>query len=274
MRAETAERIRRFGLFAKRTESDGEAIGNASGITSDSGSLTKYLGEMGKEFSRQMDWMKRTGESAPRTRRCPRSSARPADSGATSFSSERRTTGFVLRRSSKVGVKLPEIDYTTPVQESSGSYCSTERSAEAGGERLRAGLDAFGTELVKSQHNRAAADLLPAWRLRTIDLRTQKTISNVASCARRSAGLTTPFRRRSRRRRRRASSTRKRGLRRQGARRHPHVRGRRPRSSMRAKKLLADSVSKFSSAGWAAEFQDEAQHEIVQQKKMLSLHTM
>lgn len=62
MRAETAERIRRFGLFAKRTESEGEAAGNASGITSDSGSLTKYLGEMGKEFSRQMDWMQKAGD--------------------------------------------------------------------------------------------------------------------------------------------------------------------------------------------------------------------
>jgi hypothetical protein len=37
-------------------------MGNASGITSDSGSLTKYLGEMGKEFSRQMDWMRDAGE--------------------------------------------------------------------------------------------------------------------------------------------------------------------------------------------------------------------
>lgn len=62
MRADTAERVRRFGLFAKRTQSEAEAMGNASGVTSDSGSLTKYLGEMGKEFSRQTDWMRETGD--------------------------------------------------------------------------------------------------------------------------------------------------------------------------------------------------------------------
>lgn len=61
-RAETAEQVRRFNLLAHRTESLATAEGNASGITSDSGSLTKYLSDMTAEFGRQADWMKTTGE--------------------------------------------------------------------------------------------------------------------------------------------------------------------------------------------------------------------
>jgi hypothetical protein len=41
----------------------------------------------------------------------------------------------------------------------------------------------------------------------------------------------------------------------------------------RAKKLLVDSAAKFTSPGWAAEFQDHAQHEILQKKMKLSRFT-
>jgi hypothetical protein len=61
-RAETAEQVRRFNLLSRRTTSEATAAGNASGITSDSGSLTKYLAEMSAEFGRQADWMRAAGE--------------------------------------------------------------------------------------------------------------------------------------------------------------------------------------------------------------------
>jgi hypothetical protein len=61
-RKETAEQVRRFQLVKTRTESEATALGNASGITSDSGSLTKYLADMSKEFGKQMDWLRQSGE--------------------------------------------------------------------------------------------------------------------------------------------------------------------------------------------------------------------
>lgn len=63
MRAETAEQVRRFSVQAKHQESLAAAEGNASGITSDSGSLTTYLNGMAGEFTKQMDWMKRAGDT-------------------------------------------------------------------------------------------------------------------------------------------------------------------------------------------------------------------
>jgi hypothetical protein len=60
-RAETAEQVRRFLLLKRRTESETEALGNASGITSDSGSLTKYLSDMNAEFTKQASWMYQAG---------------------------------------------------------------------------------------------------------------------------------------------------------------------------------------------------------------------
>lgn len=62
-RKETAEQVRRFQLVKTRTESEATALGNASGITSDSGSLTTYLGAMSKEFGRQMDWLRQAGNN-------------------------------------------------------------------------------------------------------------------------------------------------------------------------------------------------------------------
>lgn len=62
-RAETAEQVRRFNVLARRTSSEAEALGNASGVTSDSGSLTTYLSAMQKEFSRQADWMQKAGDT-------------------------------------------------------------------------------------------------------------------------------------------------------------------------------------------------------------------
>lgn len=61
-RAETAEQVRRFNLIAQRTASEATALGNASGITGDSASLTTYLSAMQKEFSRQADWTKEAGD--------------------------------------------------------------------------------------------------------------------------------------------------------------------------------------------------------------------
>jgi hypothetical protein len=62
-RKETAEQVRRFQYVRDRTQSEATAVGMASGITEDSGSLTKYLADMSKEFGRQTNWMKEAGEN-------------------------------------------------------------------------------------------------------------------------------------------------------------------------------------------------------------------
>jgi hypothetical protein len=170
--------------------------------------------------------------------------------------------------------KLPEIDYTTPVQESSGSYAQLNEAQKQTANVFAQGFHAFGTELVKSQSNRAAADLLSGLENATIDLRTQKTIS----ASQLKAALGSDY-----------DSL------------PPEIKAQTTQSVLnpetgayedkdredipmfavaghifdaRSKKLLADSVSKFSSAGWAAEFQDKAAQEILQKKMNLSLHTM
>jgi hypothetical protein len=42
--------------------SHGASAGGASGITADSGSLTKYLADMSAEFTRQANWMQEAGD--------------------------------------------------------------------------------------------------------------------------------------------------------------------------------------------------------------------
>lgn len=63
MRAETMEQVRRYMLTARHQESLAAAEGNASGVTSDSASLTTYLNTMSSEYAKQADWMKRAGEA-------------------------------------------------------------------------------------------------------------------------------------------------------------------------------------------------------------------
>jgi hypothetical protein len=62
-RRETAEQVRRFSLLSSRTYSRAQAAGGASGMTADSGSLTKYLADMSSEFTKQIDWMHQAGNS-------------------------------------------------------------------------------------------------------------------------------------------------------------------------------------------------------------------
>lgn len=63
MRKETEESIRRFKLIKDRTTSEADAMAGASGITSDSGSLTKYLADMHSEFGKEIDWMREAGNA-------------------------------------------------------------------------------------------------------------------------------------------------------------------------------------------------------------------
>lgn len=64
IRAETAEMVRRFTMKSEKTISEAGALGGgASGVTSDSGSLTKTLSDMTAEFRRQADWMRQAGEA-------------------------------------------------------------------------------------------------------------------------------------------------------------------------------------------------------------------
>lgn len=62
-RKETAEMARRLMRRNNETLSTATALGAASGITSDSKSLTAYLTDMSAEFRRQADWMKQAGEA-------------------------------------------------------------------------------------------------------------------------------------------------------------------------------------------------------------------
>lgn len=61
-RQETAETIRRYGVQRRRTVSEGAAMGNASGITSDSGSLRTYLDAMNSEMLKQSGSIQRAGD--------------------------------------------------------------------------------------------------------------------------------------------------------------------------------------------------------------------
>lgn len=59
---ETSESIRRFMRYRNKTMSTADASAGASGITPDSASLTKYMADMSNEFTKQIDWMKESGD--------------------------------------------------------------------------------------------------------------------------------------------------------------------------------------------------------------------
>ncbi len=65
-RRQVDEEVRRFEAGAKRTVSEATARGAASGVEADSGSLQTYLAAMSEEFTRQADWMHRTGYTQAR----------------------------------------------------------------------------------------------------------------------------------------------------------------------------------------------------------------
>jgi hypothetical protein len=60
-RAETDEAVRRFSAQSRTRISEGRALGAASGIESDSTSITSHLTRMTTEFDRQAEWMKSAG---------------------------------------------------------------------------------------------------------------------------------------------------------------------------------------------------------------------
>lgn len=62
-RRETAETIRRLGVVRRQTVSENEGLGNASGITSDSGSLTTYLNAMNSEMLKQSGAIESAGNA-------------------------------------------------------------------------------------------------------------------------------------------------------------------------------------------------------------------
>jgi hypothetical protein len=62
MQKETQEGLRRFFRTSAKTYSMAQAQGGASGITADSGSLTKYLADMSAEFTKQANWMQEAGD--------------------------------------------------------------------------------------------------------------------------------------------------------------------------------------------------------------------
>jgi hypothetical protein len=54
IKKETAEMVRRFTI---------QGLGAASGVDSESASLTKYLTDMSVEFQRETDWLRSSGEA-------------------------------------------------------------------------------------------------------------------------------------------------------------------------------------------------------------------
>jgi hypothetical protein len=170
-------------------------------------------------------------------------------------------------------VKLPEIE-EGPVQESSSSFAGLNAAQKQAANTFEQGLSVFGQEMVKSQHNRAAADLLSGLESAQLDLRTKKTIST--SDLRTALGpsfdsLPPEIK---------AQTTRQ-VLNPNTGEMESQERNDIPMFSVagsiydvRAKKALQDSLSHFSSSGWAADFADSAQREIVSQKKTLSLKAM
>ncbi len=60
-RQTTDEEVRRFEAQKNQTIGTATAIGAASGVEFQSGSLQKYLSDMAEEFRKQTDWMKAAG---------------------------------------------------------------------------------------------------------------------------------------------------------------------------------------------------------------------
>lgn len=170
-------------------------------------------------------------------------------------------------------MKLPEID-EGPVQESSPFLGQIAGASKELAGTLQAGLHAYGQELIKSQNNRAAADLLSGLENTSLDLRSRKTISTQE--LRDALGpdyesLPPEIK----------SQTVKMEANPATGEFETNDRSDIPMFSVagaifdaKAKKLLKDSTANFSSSGWAAEFQDHAQHEILQQKMLMSRHQM
>jgi hypothetical protein len=170
-------------------------------------------------------------------------------------------------------VKLPEID-EGPVQESSPYIGQVSAATKELTGVVQAGLHAYGQEMVKSQNAKAAADLLSGLENTSLDLRSRKSISTQE--LRDALGpdfdsLPPEIK----------AQTVKLQTNPQTGDFEESDRDDIPMFSVaghifdaKARKLLKDSTANFSSSGWAAEFQSNAQHEILQQKMRLSQHQM
>ncbi len=62
-RAETDEAVRRFTAEGEKRLGMARAAGAASGVEFESGSLQTYLGEMAAELRRQVEWMRKSGDT-------------------------------------------------------------------------------------------------------------------------------------------------------------------------------------------------------------------
>jgi hypothetical protein len=63
IKKETEEMVRRFTIQGQKTVGQATALGAASGVDSESASLTKYLTDMSAEFQRETDWLRSSGEA-------------------------------------------------------------------------------------------------------------------------------------------------------------------------------------------------------------------
>ena len=170
--------------------------------------------------------------------------------------------------------KLPEIDYSTPVQDSSAGYGQLNAAQQQTANVFAQGFHAIGSELVKTQHYRATADLLSQLENAQLDLRSQKTIS--AHDLRQALGpdfdaLPPEIK---------AQTTKTVTDDLTGA-QITSDRNDIPMFAVaghifdsRAKKILAGVNSNFTSEGWASEFQDQAMREVQAQKFQLSRNAM
>jgi hypothetical protein len=169
--------------------------------------------------------------------------------------------------------RLPEID-EGPVQESSGALAQVQSSVQGLGQTLERGFHLYGAELIKSQNARASADLLGGLEDVGLELRAKKTLSTqeLRDYLGADYDALPPAVK---------EQTIKRVLNPQNGEVETQDRDDVPMFAVaghifdaKSKELLANSVAGFSSPGWAAEFQDHAAHEILQQKMLLSRHQL
>lgn len=170
--------------------------------------------------------------------------------------------------------RLPEIEYNTPVQSSSGAYAGLEDAQKRAAATFETGLHSMGAELLKTEHNRAAADLLSGLESAQVDLRQNKTISTSQLRAELGADYDALPAEIKRQATKSVFNTATGQTEDQDREDIPMFAVAGHIFDARAKKLMADSATKFSSSGWAADFQDAAAKEVLQKKMNLSLHTM
>lgn len=119
-RRQTAEVVRRQTLEAARTNSEAEALSQAMGVETSSGSwnegstsLTLYLNQMAAEFRRQIEWTRRTGAKQASNMSKAAGFGLFTDLAGTAFSAASMMGGFPGGKAAETGMSgLPATGRT------------------------------------------------------------------------------------------------------------------------------------------------------------------